>query len=202
VAAAVKLADREGLEAVSMERVAGELGVSTMGLYRHVRGKAELLESMLDAAIGPPPALRGAGWRERLASFARALFRGFLRRPWTLAATGSLRLMGPNELAWLEAALGALADTELSRRERQAACLAVITQVRGFAQFAARDGRMTAAQWESRMASVLAPHASRFPEVTALLAEASPRHDPLTFALDCLLDGIERAIARPRRTRR
>src|SRR6516162_2662775 len=56
VAAAVRLADAEGLAAVSMSRVAAELGAAPMSLYRHVTAKDELLTLMLDAAYGPYPA--------------------------------------------------------------------------------------------------------------------------------------------------
>src|SRR4051812_50195310 len=65
-AAAVRIADAEGLGAVSMARVAKELGNSTMALYRHVESKDELLLLMSDAALEPPPDLTPAGdWRGR-----------------------------------------------------------------------------------------------------------------------------------------
>ena len=59
VAAAIEVADTEGLAAVSMARVAQQLGSSTMALYRYVASKDDLLLLMSDAAIGPPPVLRG-----------------------------------------------------------------------------------------------------------------------------------------------
>ena len=68
VAAAVQVADAEGLDAVSMGRVAAELGAAPMSLYRHVAGKEELLTLMVDAAWGAPPdrpqpgGAGGPGW--------------------------------------------------------------------------------------------------------------------------------------------
>ncbi|PZF90627.1 TetR/AcrR family transcriptional regulator, partial [Micromonospora deserti] len=56
VAAGIRVAETEGLPAVSMSRVAGELGVATMSLYRYVSAKSDLLELMADAAYGDPPA--------------------------------------------------------------------------------------------------------------------------------------------------
>lgn len=199
VAAAVRVADREGLAAVSMERVARELGLSAMALYRHVPDKAALLESMVDRAVGAPPKLQGGDWRAATERLARALFAGFAKRPWTLAATGSMRLMGPHELAWLEAGLAALAPTGLSLRARQAAWLSLITQVRGLAQFALQEGRLSPRAWEAEMRPHVASRAADFPQVHALLAEKEKPAPQLDFALACLLDGIALRVAARKR---
>ncbi|GAB3844337.1 hypothetical protein GCM10029963_20830 [Micromonospora andamanensis] len=68
VAAGIQIAQAEGLAAVSMSRVAGELGVATMSLYRYVPTKHDLLDLMVDTAFGPPPPPRGVdeGWRPAL----------------------------------------------------------------------------------------------------------------------------------------
>src|ERR1700724_2007655 len=75
VAAAVRIAASDGLAAVSMSRVAAELGASTMSLYRYVAAKDELLALMVDAAFGTPPAAPGPdeGWRAGLSRWAWAL---------------------------------------------------------------------------------------------------------------------------------
>src|SRR5580658_368521 len=72
VDAAVRVADADGLDAVSMGRVARELGAAPMSLYRHLSAKEELLELMVDAAWGDPPAAPAAGeeWRAGLARWA------------------------------------------------------------------------------------------------------------------------------------
>src|SRR3954452_13190010 len=83
VAAGIAVADAEGLVALSMRRVAAELGAAPMSLYRHVRDKDQLLLQMMDAAISevalPEPP---ANWREGLEIAARALWTGFRRHPW------------------------------------------------------------------------------------------------------------------------
>src|SRR5688572_33096520 len=80
VDAAVDVAASEGLAAVSMNRVAAELGTAPMSLYRYVAAKDELLELMVDAGVGPPPELTdGVGWRAGLAAWAQAV-RAALRR--------------------------------------------------------------------------------------------------------------------------
>jgi len=203
VEAAIGLADEGGLEAVSMERLAQRFGFTTMSLYRYVPGKPELLELMIDAGIGPGPVLHGAAadWRGRLESWARQLWAGLHRRPWILEATGKLRVMGPNELSWLEAGMGALSSTGLSVRERQGACLAVLAQVRGMAQFSVgrRGGpkELTSAQWEVVTRRLLVEREAEFPQVAELVSAAGRAQglDALRFGLACILDGLGLLIA-------
>jgi AcrR family transcriptional regulator len=203
VAAAVELADAGGLEAVSMERVAQHFGYTPMALYRYVPGKPELLELMIDQAVGRAPVPSGppAQWRLRLAAWARNLWAGFHRRPWLLAATGQLRVMGPNELSWLETGMEVLGATGLSVRERQAACLTVVTQVRGLAQFSVQrltsGGGLTPAGWEKATRKLLERREGEYPQLAQLLAPAQEAAsiDVLRFGLSCVLEGIEQLIA-------
>jgi AcrR family transcriptional regulator len=93
VRTAMRVADREGLEAVSMRRIAGEMGVSAMGLYRHVSDKQELVCLMADAAYGaeplpePPP----GGWRAQVETALRVQWRICRRHPWLVRATSLTR---------------------------------------------------------------------------------------------------------------
>ena len=85
VAAGVRVAATEGLGAVSMGRVATELGAATMSLYRYVAAKNELLDLMVDAALGTPPDLPpDEGWREGLLRFARTHLQTLRQQPWML----------------------------------------------------------------------------------------------------------------------
>ena len=112
VAAAVDIADADGLDAVSMPRLARTLQTAPMSLYRHVAHKDALVDLMLDAAIGPAPAVATtpAPWRDRLAGWARANLEVFRRHPWVLPLVTSARRMGPHECAWGEAGLQVIAD--------------------------------------------------------------------------------------------
>src|SRR5262245_20143487 len=85
-AAAVRIADRDGLGAVSMARVAAELGFTTMSLYRYVASKDDLYVAMLDEAYGLPDLgdSDGLDWRQRLTAWAEAIRDGVTRRPWIL----------------------------------------------------------------------------------------------------------------------
>ena len=134
VDAAVGLADAEGLEAVSMPRLARTLGAAPMSLYRHVPHKDALIDLMLDAAIGEPPAGAVAGtWRARLAAWGRANRRVFVDHPWTLPLVSGSRRMGPAECAWAEAALRAGTDAGLPPASALAALHVVNSYVRGAA---------------------------------------------------------------------
>ncbi|MFD6532807.1 TetR/AcrR family transcriptional regulator C-terminal domain-containing protein [Streptomyces sp. NPDC060184] len=93
IATAIAVADVEGLGAVSMRRVANELGVATMSLYRHVTDKDDLLTQMMEAACSEwrLPADPPAGWRARLEIAARLLWQTFRRHPWLAPALSVTR---------------------------------------------------------------------------------------------------------------
>jgi AcrR family transcriptional regulator len=128
--AAIKVADADGLAAVTMQRIASELGFTKMALYRYVPGKAELIALMVDTAGDPPPVLDGEtdDWRAQLGHWARRLLELLQRHPWLLEATVGPRIMGPNELGWLEQAVAALDGTGLHGSERMDAIVVILGQ--------------------------------------------------------------------------
>jgi AcrR family transcriptional regulator len=198
--AAVALADREGLEALSMQRLAHEFGFTTMALYRYLPGKPELVDLMIDTAIGPPPKLHGHDWRERLESWARQAFAGFQRHPWLLGATG-LRFMGPNELLWMETALGALDGTGLTHAESLRVFRVVITHVRGEVPYAIAKPRgqkgITGEEWKTGTAALVRAHRERFVALSAAFESGAFEQmdgDALGFGLRYVLDGFEALI--------
>ncbi|MET0339792.1 MAG: helix-turn-helix domain-containing protein, partial [Polyangiales bacterium] len=116
----ITIADAEGLGGVTMQRVAAGLGVTKMALYRYVPGKAELVALMIDIGVGPPPRRRARPqrWRSATVAWARALFAIFSQHPWAFGATVGPRVLGPNELGWLEHAVAVLDDTPLRGAEK------------------------------------------------------------------------------------
>ena len=141
VAAAIAIADEEGLAAVSMARVADQLGSSTMALYRYVTSKDDLLLLMGDAAVGAPPVFRGRReWRSRLRNWALAVRAVWWQRPWLLELPVSGPPAGPNNLLWFDACLAAVEDTPLDDAERIGAVLLVSTYVRGANAGGSRPG--------------------------------------------------------------
>ncbi|MEV0349367.1 TetR/AcrR family transcriptional regulator C-terminal domain-containing protein [Nonomuraea sp. NPDC050680] len=111
VRTAVEIADAEGLPALSMRGVAGRLGVATMSLYRHVGGKDDLVELMIDQVFGefPLPAEPPPGWRARLEVAARVQWAAYRRHPWLTRITSLTRpLPSPSLLRHAEWALAAV----------------------------------------------------------------------------------------------
>lgn len=199
--AAVELADAEGLASVSMQRVATGLGVTKMALYRYVPGKSELVALMIETAVGAPPDVEpSAGWREVLAGWALAVYSRFERHPWLPEVTSGLRVMGPNELGWLDQVVGALAGTGLDGAERMDAAAVLSGHVRNIAQQSlgadGRPRRDTDRRLVEMIGRVLARHADRYPALaSALDGGDAARDDALRFGLDRILDGIALLVA-------
>lgn len=200
VAAAIAVADGDGLGAVSMERVATEVGVTKMALYRYVPGKNELIALMIDHAIGGPPRLsRKDGWRNRLYAWSEALFRRFVAHPWSLPASVGARPIGPNELAWTEYAVAALDGLPLRAAEKLDTVAILAGHVRGIAAQAAALGADPEAHIGRMMADLARPRAADYPALAGAmteLAHSKGRNDALAFGLDRILDGLAALIDR------
>jgi AcrR family transcriptional regulator len=202
VAAAIEIADADGLGALSMRRVADALGVGTMSLYRYLPGKAELYELMLDTAIGEggPPVPDPAGWRASLATFARQSLAGYRRHPWLLEASVSRGLMGPNQTAVLDALLRTVSGIGLTNGQMMAVVGLVVSYVQGRARQLADTARteqrsgVSDEQFWHDFAPLLDEHldAERFPALAAVWRdEELTWEDEFEFGLDRVLDGIE-----------
>ncbi|NJQ15785.1 TetR/AcrR family transcriptional regulator [Streptomyces bohaiensis] len=137
VRAAVELTDREGLSALSMRRVAAELGVGTMSLYRYVPGKGELLDLMLDHVVGArvdEELPSGSRWREGLERTAHHNWEHYLAHPWLLRVNQSRPVLGPNALAATDRVLAVLDGLGLTDRERVALLINLDAFVAGSAR--------------------------------------------------------------------
>lgn len=197
--AAIAIADAEGLDAVSMQRVAGELPFTKMALYRYVPGKAELVAVMTDLAMGLPPEHLERPWREALKTWALDLFAGFENHPWLLLSTVGRRALGPNELTWMDRGVQALAGSGLSGGEQLDSLAVIAGHVRTIAQQSlTMPGGTTGTTEEditAALTEVLSTHAERFPSLaTAMRTTAGSENQGLEFGLDRILDGIELLI--------
>ncbi|MEV6239776.1 TetR/AcrR family transcriptional regulator [Lentzea sp. NPDC051838] len=125
VEAALKVADAEGVEAITMRRVAETLGFTTMSLYRHVPGKSELLDLMVDAAWGETAPTPAGPWRDGLEHYAGEVWRMYRAHPWMLQLTTSRRTPGPRAMAAFDRALAVVAELGLKPEEMVAVVTAV-----------------------------------------------------------------------------
>ncbi|MDX8028753.1 TetR/AcrR family transcriptional regulator [Lentzea sp. BCCO 10_0856] len=137
VEAAIKVADAEGVDALTMRRVAETLGFTTMSLYRHVPGKSELLDLMVDAVWGETESTPKGPWRDGLDFFARQMWAMYRAHPWMLQLTTSRRMPGPHAMTRQDAAYVAVSELGLRSEE----IVAVVTAV---AQFVDGVGRTMA----------------------------------------------------------
>ena len=209
-AAAIGIADAEGLAAVSMARVAQQVGASTMALYRYVANKDELLLLMSDAGIDQPPTLPASGsWREGLTEWAHAVRKIWMARPWLLQIPVTGPPAGPNNLAWLEAGLTALAGTGLPSAERIDIVMVLSTYLRGEAWLdvdlvaaSTNDPESFGLDYGGAFARLVDPE--RFPELAAIVGEGpvgdhGPIDDHHAIGLQVVLDGIAHRLDQHRR---
>ncbi len=209
-AAAIGLADADGLGAVSMGRVASQLGFTTMALYRYVSAKDDLVMLMLDVALGPPdfPTDSVESWRARLERWSRGYLNVLRRHPWMTRVPIGGPPLTPNSVAWMEAALAALAPTGLTDLEKLSVLLLLSNYVRSLGQLSAdlaaaeRVSRPEQLSVMSRYGQVLAQviDAARFPALCGMLASGAfdqPDDDPddeFNFGLQMVLDGVARLV--------
>jgi AcrR family transcriptional regulator len=207
VAGAIALADAEGLDAVSMSKVAGQLGTATMSLYRYLGAKRELLDLMLDRAYGAPPQLPDPlAWRPGLTLWAGAQLSRMREHPWVVRVPIAGPPITPNQLRWTEFGLATLHDTGLGPNEKLSTILLVSGFVRNWVTLTA-DLRQSATTAElSQTMPQYAGHlrqllrVDEFPELTTVLAsgvldEEDMNDDDYTFGLERVLDGIGVLIA-------
>lgn len=206
VEAAVKLADEEGISAVSMAAVAARLGYTPMSLYRYVNAKDDLLLLMQEEATGrPQPTFEeGASWRMRLESLVAAQVQMYLRHPWMLDIAIKGSPATPNSSAWIDATLEALDGTPLSQQERLSVTLLVTGHSRwygsvlaGYSRTARATGE-TAQEITDREAALYDRliTADEYPWLRVAVDAGVFRSedDPFVFGLARILDGVESYI--------
>lgn len=207
VAAAVAIADAEGLDAVSMRSVAERLGLTAMSLYAYVPSKGVLIDAMLDrtlgeAAVGPEA---GEHWREGLHRLAHDTWNIYRRHPWTLQVTMTRRPFGPNILAGLEATLRTVSGLGLAPQEMVSIVNTVDDYVHGALAAslettqAEQNSGLSNEAWLERHGSLLAEFATfeDYPTLVELWSNdvLTERHIDFEFGLQRVLDGVERYIA-------
>ncbi|MFF0677897.1 TetR/AcrR family transcriptional regulator [Streptomyces tendae] len=203
VEAAVEVADREGLGAVSMRRIATELGTGTMSLYRYVPGKGELLDLMLDRVQRPsenPADLGDGDWRAALEGLGHATLALYRRHTWLLEVNQSRPVLGPSALDGMERVLARIKPMGLTDPE----LVSVIVMIDGYVVGAARtqvyereaersSGLTDAEFWQAQEPVLVeAMSSGRYPVLSTLSEDAfGTGFDHFEFGLQRILDGLE-----------
>jgi AcrR family transcriptional regulator len=209
VAAAVAVADAEGLDQLTMRRVGAELGTSPMALYRHVASKEDLLDLVLDEVIAGPATVRPTGdWREDLAALARSHRANAQRHPWMLILAANRPPLGPNALRRMEFTLRAMDGLDLDITTIRDLQNTVQSYVAGAVQTelaeaeARRRRGLTDEQWRASVAPYVRQvvESGRYPMFSRLITEAQDRSDDDRFeiGLRLVLDGITAFLDRHR----
>jgi AcrR family transcriptional regulator len=212
VRAAVALADAEGTAGLTMRRIAAELGVPTMSLYRHVPNKERLIALMVDEAFArePLPERPPEGWRARLELSAAVQWGLYRAHPWLASALNLSRpLLVPHGMRHIEWALEALDGLGLDADTRMHAAVTLFGHVRGQAidteaeVRATRASGITGEQWmdaqHDRMTALLAR--GGLPHFAAVADESDLSPASLyEFGLTTLLDGLAARIEAARST--
>jgi len=194
--AAIAIADAEGLAAVSMQRVAADLGYTKMSLYRYLPGKNELVAAMIERALQTPPTVTGP-WREALTAWATALLEAYAGHPWAIEASTGRRPIGPHEITWMERALTVL-PPGLTGAER----LDAVATIAGHARMIAGQSGGAERDLAAAMGVILREHAASYPAVVAAVSDVAAHggaDDAFGFGLARILDGLD-CLVRQRQT--
>ena len=205
--AAVDLADREGIDALSMRRLGAELGVEAMSLYNHVAGKDDLLDGMADRVVGEiDPATGDGGWKQALRTRILSARRTMLRHPWASAVITSRTNASPVMMKYMDSLGGMMLSGGFSVDLMHHAFHALGSRVLGFSQELFDDSGQVE-QSPAMQAIMLNQMKAEYPAITAVVEQV--QHDDSTvvgagcddqwefeFALDLMLDGLDHIKAR------
>jgi AcrR family transcriptional regulator len=199
--AAVALADDGGVDALSMRRLAQELGVVPMALYKHVSNKDELLDGMVDVVVGeidPPPS--GTDWKTAIRQRVLSARSALLRHPWASRVIESRTSPTPRVVEYMDSVIGIFRAGGFSIDLTHHAMHAMGSRLLGFTQELFNDTANVGPEMQAVMPRDLA---GRYPHIAELVMAIT--HDEASvvgqgcddqfefeFALDLLLDGLER----------
>ena len=195
--AAVRLADREGIDAISMRRLGTELGIEAMSLYTHVRGKDDLLDGMIELVINEIPIHHGADWKDSLRRTILGARSVVLRHRWAPRVIERRTDPGPSGLRYYDAVMGILREGGFSLEMTHHAIHLFGSRLLGFTQDLFDDSPDVSPEAMEAMAAALA---DSHPHVAEMALGAT--HDgalggcdddvEFAFGLDLILDGLER----------
>ena len=195
---AIELADRDGIDSISMRKLAQELGVEAMSLYTHVRNKEDLLDGMVDAVIGQIPiSADGAGWKASLRQMALAARTVVLRHPWAARTIETRSAPGPAALRYINAVLGIFREGGFSIAQAHHGLHILGSRALGFTQDLFDDSGDLDPETAAGLADALGathPYVVEMALAVTHSGALGPCDDDaeFEFALDLILDGLAR----------
>jgi AcrR family transcriptional regulator len=199
--AAVALADEAGIDAVSMRKLADELGVVPMALYKHVANKEELLDGMVDIVVGEidPPA-NDADWKSAIRMRILSARRSLQRHPWAPGAIESRTNPSPALLAYIDSMIGILRAGGFSADLTHHALHALGSRLYGFTQEIFDDAppvdpqalEMLVRQMKGSYPHIAEMTQAVFHDEASVVGQGCDDQFEFEFALDLLLDGLDR----------
>ena len=199
---ALRLADKGGIEGLSMRKLASALSVEAMSLYNHVANKDALLEGLVELVVAEihVPVV-GGDWREQLRLRAHSAHRVLMAHRWATQLFVGRVNVGPHMLRYVDATIGCLTAAGFSYAEADHAWSALDAHIYGFTQielnfpFQPDEYADVAEEFTSQMPM------DDYPHLMGMSQEVmSGRHDgrhSLDFGLELILDGLARSLARP-----
>jgi AcrR family transcriptional regulator len=203
LAAAMALADRGGIESLSMRKLAAELGIEAMSLYHHVKSKEDILDGMVDLVFSemelPSP---GEQWRTGMRNRAASTRAVLARHPWAIGILDSRTSPGPATLKYLDTVIAFLRSAGFSIAMAAHALSVLDSYVRGFAMQEASLPLDESGSIEAATESILEQQhmmSNAFPHLGEMAAELILKPDyayghEFQFGIDLILDGLERAL--------
>ena len=195
--AAMNLVGEEGLDGLSMRKLAAALGVQAMSLYNHVRSREDLLDCLVERVVSEYeiPAV-GRDWKEAMRRRARSVYRVLLRHPWAITLLLTRENSGPNMFGFVDATLGCLVTAGFSYSLADHAWNAMDNHIYGYTlqevsfPFEKDQYADAAAEYQDQIATGEYPHLAAISKLI-MNGEYSGIHD-FDFGLDIILDGLER----------
>jgi AcrR family transcriptional regulator len=209
--AAVVLADKAGIEAVSMRKLAEELGVAPMAAYKHVASKDELLDGMVDIVVGEiDPPVAGVGWKSAVRQRILSARRSLQRHPWAPGVIESRTNPSPVMLAYLDSMIGMFRAGGFSADLTHHALHAMGSRLYGFSQDVFDDSQthdpptraMLVRQMEGRYPHITELVGAVYHDEASVVGRGCDDQFEFEFALDLLLDGLQGLLHRSDQQRR
>ncbi|HXN00942.1 MAG TPA: TetR/AcrR family transcriptional regulator [Candidatus Dormibacteraeota bacterium] len=200
--AAIRVADRHGIESLSMRKLGHELGVEAMSLYNHVRNKVDMLDGMVDVVFSQIelPA-DGVDWRTAMRKRAISARQALLRHPWAIGLMESRATPGPATLRHHDSVLGSLRTAGFSVDMAAHAYSVLDGYIYGFTlteltlPFSNTEGAADVGEIAGNMLEGFRP--AEYPHLTEMAIDRATKPgynygDEFEYGLDLILDGIQR----------